>query len=603
MKSFVFIISLILCSVLFGQTDTSYSKIQRVELNDLFLIDNESYQSSSLDTSIHNIVDYWNLFDQDRNFIHALNGAYIPLSYEDNRWLNNLPFQFEAIDFAPYIYKTKVPFTRIEGLTGANSQEKFDFLHTQNPMLNWNLGLRYRFSKDESSYAFATSRMWSTQLYSHYASRNKRYTNHFNVTFNQGRHKENFGVDSLTLLQGVIPGSDLLGVNNENAVHENRAMAINLEQKVVLNKVDSQLTLDSLKTHIYLFQNLKYKWESHTFEDENTSFDYSLYPTFIGDSSFIFDSTKVRTFELPLGIGIRNKHFNEEVSIKQYLYKYFSHDSTFNPVQRPYYQTSINNKLLLNIGPHQLRSEGEYTIAGINTGTYQIQNSLLFKGKLQPVIGFNYYSLTQQPFWENFNNAYLTWNKSYEAEEQLMLSFQLSQKWITWRNEFRSIDNRLYFDGSELSQNLSNIQFLKSSVNFQFENESWGFKNRNTVQYTSDSILSVPTYLGKVWIYKKGHLFKKKMQIEIGIDASYNTDYYAPYYSPIMGTLVPQNQNLIKGYPLIGAYFSGKVKRARFYIKGEHLNQGLMGYDYYTTLGFPINGRTLKFGLMMDLFD
>jgi hypothetical protein len=70
-----------------------------------------------------------------------------------------------------------------------------------------------------------------------------------------------------------------------------------------------------------------------------------------------------------------------------------------------------------------------------------------------------------------------------------------------------------------------------------------------------------------------------------------------------MGTLVPQNQNLIKGYPLIGAYFSGKVKRARFYIKGEHLNQGLMGYDYYTTLGFPINGRTLKFGLMMDLFD
>ena len=104
MKSFVFIISLILCSVLFGQTDTSYSKIQRVELNDLFLIDNESYQSSSLDTSIHNIVDYWNLFDQDRNFIHALNGAYIPLSYEDNRWLNNLPFQLEAIDFLPYIY-------------------------------------------------------------------------------------------------------------------------------------------------------------------------------------------------------------------------------------------------------------------------------------------------------------------------------------------------------------------------------------------------------------------------------------------------------------------------------------------------------------------
>ena len=148
--------------MLLAQTDTNYSKVQQVELNDLYLLGNESYHTSSLDTGIHNIVDYWNLFDQDKNYIHALHGAYIPLSYEDNRWLNNLPFQFEAIDFLPYIYRTKVPFTRIEGLTGANSQEKFDFLHTQNPMLNWNLGLKYRFSKDESSYAFATSRKWST---------------------------------------------------------------------------------------------------------------------------------------------------------------------------------------------------------------------------------------------------------------------------------------------------------------------------------------------------------------------------------------------------------------------------------------------------------
>lgn len=592
-----------------GQIDTNYVKIVVFEPNELFTlpgkdtIDTEKSTPSIIDTSIHNLTDYWQLFDKDRHYIHALHGAYIPLSYEESMWLKNIPFQFEEIEAPSIVYKALTPFTRIDGLTGANSQEKLDFLHTQNVMYNWNVGLRYRFSKDASSYTSATSRKWLTQLYSHYESRDGKYYNHTDAQFRQGRHQENFGVDSVSLLQNVIPGADLLGVNNESAFHENRSMRLTLNHRYNINKADKLYGYDSLSSRFYLFQNVKYSWESHVFEDESFTINSELYPRFLGDSSTVFDSTKVRQFELPIGIGFRNKKINEEFFVKQYFYKYFSHDSVFNSVQRPYRQTSINNRLLLKLGKLELKSIGELTIGGINTGTYQISNTVLIPGRNQIKIEVDYYNLTQQIFWENFNNAYLQWNKVYEPEKQLKLAGEISNKLLSWRNEYRLILNRLFFDGEELSQNVGEIQFVKSTLDLKWNNKSWGFRTRNTVQYSSDSVISVPSFISKIWIYKKGYLFKKKMQIEIGLDGTYNTDYYSPYYSPFMGALIPQNQHLIKGYPLIGAYFAGKVKKTRFYLKGEHLNQGLSGFDYYSTLSYPLNGRTLKFGIIFDLFN
>lgn len=588
-----------------AQVDTNYQKVRVLEIDDLWLHstaeDSISEDLAVIDTNVHGISDPWDQFTSDRIYIHANNGAFIPLSYEKNRWLGNMPFQFEDLYLPNNIYRTKTPFTRIEGMTGGNSQERLDFLHTQNVMYNWNLGLRHRFSRDESSYSFATTRKWITQLYSYYESRNKRYSNHIDVQFSQGRNRENFGVDSVALLSDVIPSADLLSVNNQAAVHENRRMSLSMRHKYVVTQPDSLSGLDSLNSHFYLFQDIDYTWQSHVFEDENNSFNYDLYPNFLGDSSQIFDSIYVRQFELPIGVGFRTKNLNNEFFIKQYFFKYYSHDSVFNSVQRPYFQTSVNNRLLIKLGNSELRSTGELTIAGINRGTYQITNQLKVSDRIE--IGLNYHSLTPQPFWENYNNAYLNWNTSFIPENELNASMSYHKSGFTWYNEIKNIDNRIYFDGSSVTQTNRSLQVLKSSINYGWSNHSWGFKTRNSIQHSTDSLVSIPTFLSKAWIYKKGALFNNKMLIEIGIDVSYNTDFYAPFYNPFMGILVPQQEIIVKGYPLVGAYLSGKVKRARFYFKGDHLNQGLTGFDYYSTFGFPINGRNFKFGIVFDLFN
>jgi hypothetical protein len=100
------------------------------------------------------------------------------------------------------------------------------------------------------------------------------------------------------------------------------------------------------------------------------------------------------------------------------------------------------------------------------------------------------------------------------------------------------------------------------------------------------------------------------MQVEFGVLASYYSSFMVPSYNPYWGTTSPQKQQGISSYPTVDFYLSGKVNKARFYFRAEHLNQGFTGFNYYSNIGnndgkgsYPLAGRTLKFGLILDLYN
>jgi hypothetical protein len=45
------------------------------------------------------------------------------------------------------------------------------------------------------------------------------------------------------------------------------------------------------------------------------------------------------------------------------------------------------------------------------------------------------------------------------------------------------------------------------------------------------------------------------------------------------------------------------VKRTRFFIMFDHINSGLMGYDYYLIPGYPLNVRMLRYGIAWTFYD
>ena len=107
-------------------------------------------------------------------------------------------------------------------------------------------------------------------------------------------------------------------------------------------------------------------------------------------------------------------------------------------------------------------------------------------------------------------------------------------------------------------------------------------------------------------LYIKTGLAKKVLQLELGANVRYFTKYYAPDYSPAIGQFYNQNPEdkiEIGSYPIVNVYANLHLKRTRFFVMMYHINQGSGSSRYFLAPHYPINPRTIKFGLSWNFFD
>lgn len=91
------------------------------------------------------------------------------------------------------------------------------------------------------------------------------------------------------------------------------------------------------------------------------------------------------------------------------------------------------------------------------------------------------------------------------------------------------------------------------------------------------------------------------LHVNLGVDCSYYTRYYAPAYQPATMAFHTQHEKLIGNYPLMNAYADFKLKKTRFFVIYSHLNQGLFGgKEYFSALHHPINPSRFQLGLSVD---
>ncbi|MFA5781089.1 MAG: putative porin, partial [Bacteroidales bacterium] len=64
-----------------------------------------------------------------------------------------------------------------------------------------------------------------------------------------------------------------------------------------------------------------------------------------------------------------------------------------------------------------------------------------------------------------------------------------------------------------------------------------------------------------------------------------------------------QNDFKSDNYPFFDFFVNLKIKRARIYLKFDHVNSGLMGYNYYMIPHYPMSDRAFKFGISWMFYD
>ena len=138
---------------------------------------------------------------------------------------------------------------------------------------------------------------------------------------------------------------------------------------------------------------------------------------------------------------------------------------------------------------------------------------------------------------------------------------------------------------------------LKQDLHFR----AFNWENSVTYQTSSkEEVLSLP----KLAVYSNLYFhFKiaRVLHVNLGVDCSYYTRYYAPAYQPATMAFHTQHEKLIGNYPLMNAYADFKLKKTRFFVMYSHLNQGLFGgKEYFSALHHPINPSRFQLGLSVD---
>ena len=113
----------------------------------------------------------------------------------------------------------------------------------------------------------------------------------------------------------------------------------------------------------------------------------------------------------------------------------------------------------------------------------------------------------------------------------------------------------------------------------------------------------MPTWFLNAQLAYENMLFKRAIQVQIGVDAHWKSDYTALNYDPAIQQFYVQDEFINPAYPLVDVFFNGKFSRGRFFVKYHNLVQAITKSGYLPTPGYPAKANVLDFGFDLLLFD
>lgn len=278
---------------------------------------------------------------------------------------------------------------------------------------------------------------------------------------------------------------------------------------------------------------------------------------------------------------------------------------------------------------------GEIALVGEDAGQFQIQgkgdlNFRLFSDTVR--LEANAYIKNLNPifYYRHFHSKHYWWdNDDLSKIMRTRLEGKLSvDRWKTQlKAGVENIKNYTYLDNTSVKytetssdkevttykndvavrQNSGNIQVFSAALRQDFKLGIFHLDNEITYQKSSNQdVLPLPELNLYHNLYIKFGLAKKVLQIEMGADVRYFTQYYAPDYAPAIGQFYLQNKETrykLGGYPLLNGYINLHLKRTRIFIAMYNLIQGQGEKSYFLAPHYPLNPRLLKFGLSWNFFD
>lgn len=533
--------------------------------------------------------------DLDWMQLGILGSAHQPLAYQPQRrqgfdvGLHQYELYYtQAKDL--HFYRLQKAYTNLSYTQGA---EQADGYATAQFSRNFAKGLNYTLdykrinqlgstaqypNQNNRHTAFATGLWWH--------SAKGRYDGFLAYAANTTDHEDNGGLETEPERGGEFNSASSADVFLDNARtrHARREWSYTQHYRVG-GDVDSTGRQRRAYTlaHQFTYENSAYKYHD-TYSIADTSF-YNRFPSLLNDErgvryflrhQRVENAFRISTFKLSAS-DKQNKARSQkdlfEVGLRQ----------AYHRLRQEPGDTVINNLFLegkAGFRPSErldLQAEAQLGLLWGNAGDYRVSGVLFFDagklGRLSANLSNQLYSPTLMQS-ELLLNQRPVWDKDFKKtlETNLSVTYALPAWKFEVTGGYHLLNNLIYFDSLATPQQTGvPVSILQLVVKKDFRVWRLHLDNVLALQQASEDVVRLPQLFGKHSFYYAG-LWFKVLDVRLGVDLRYTTDYYANYYNPVIGQFQLQDRFNVPLYPALDAYFSMRVTKLRAFIKWENFS-------------------------------
>jgi hypothetical protein len=550
------------------------------------------------------------------------------LSYRNLEFLSNYSFDFVSSrqyykdyfltnENARY-YNVVSPYANIFYMMGPKREQVFDVMFTRNFKKNLNFSANYKLIHSNGNYKRQKSDDAFVLLTGNYCTKNHRYTAIGSYFYNRLRIQENGGIfNDADFTDNLLPTREYDTVRLEFAENHIKESGVFIKQFYFLG-FGGNMENDSLKvnkpylglgrvSHTFLFKN-----QSYTYVDQLPLSGY--YPAVFITPDTTTDSIHISTIQNTLSwSNLKFESQNNRQRLlcnfsivhrfsKLYSYKTDTTVSSIIPeasvIFRPFSKIEISSNAFCFINGY---NKGDYSLTGVITKTLGRDSSSA------KAFGLKVDFYRQSPMW--FDQRYFANNFSWDykfnsmAVEKLGAFFNYSGFDINM--SYFMIKNYIYYDNYAHPKQFSDyLEMLQIKIVKDFKWRKWEIDNKVVYQKNLDAeIIHLPELMSNHALYFTQDLLKKALTMQLGMELTFMSSYQELAWMPATREFYLQNGYKTENYPFIDLFVNIKIKRANIYLKLDHANSGLMGYNYFLVPHYPMSDRAIKFGVSWKFYN
>jgi Putative porin len=267
----------------------------------------------------------------------------------------------------------------------------------------------------------------------------------------------------------------------------------------------------------------------------------------------------------------------------------------FAPIERLKLETFADFGLIDNAGDYHLHADLFFDLK--NAG--QIVARAMHQS-YSPTLTEHQHWLSRQLIWKN------NFEKTFETS--LSLTYRLPRFNLELIGQYHLLDHFIFYnEQAQPEQYNSPLSIGQLTLRKKFRVWDIHLDNRITAQQLSKNVIRLPEVYSWHSLYYEGRIFKKVLNIQLGVDLRIYTPFEAPGYQPAVGqfylqTYEPEDEDPYT-YPDIDVFLKFQVKTFRFFVKQETLLNYFTPNFNYSAKDYVMPYAYVRFGVSWQFLD